>query len=171
MKLVRYSQCFLLVEVYQRLGFDYCHLIRVGVEGVDVKFVPSCLEIDVAKRLEPVYRQFGEPYENAAIACEAFEVDVTFAVEICAHFLDLKIGHVTESATKGAFVVPVAAELESLDESSLGKHLSRNADQLCKTKIAGEDAHHMRTAGNPDNCFVLFCLEMSFGMNIKKLRM
>ena len=86
------------MNLEKRLGFDNGYLVGIGMEGVNVQFVPSCLKVDVAERLEAGDGQRGELYKDASIACKAFEVDVALAIQICTHFLDLKIGHVAHGA-------------------------------------------------------------------------
>jgi len=40
------------LNLEKRLGLDDGYLVGIGMEGVNVQFVPSCLEVDVAERLE-----------------------------------------------------------------------------------------------------------------------
>jgi len=40
----------------------------------------------------------------ASIAGKFFQVEVALAIQVGAHFLDLKIGYITESATQSAFM-------------------------------------------------------------------
>ncbi len=124
------------MEIDQRLGLDDRYLIGIGVEGVDVHLVSAGLEIDVAERLQPSDGQVGEADEHAAVAGEAFEVDVALAIEIGAHFFDLEIGHVAHAPAERAFVVSLPAKLESLDESAFGQLLRRRVDQLGQAEVS-----------------------------------
>ena len=95
------------------------------MECMDMQFIPTCFKIDVAKRLEPADRQIRERDKEAAVFCESFEVVMTLPVQIGAHLLDLKIGHITEAATERALVTALAAKLKSFDQAAFGKKLTR----------------------------------------------
>ena len=101
-----------------------------------MQFIPACFKIDVAKRLQPTDRQIRERDKEAAIFCESFQIVMTLAVQIGAHLLDLKIGHITEAAAECTLVAALAAKLESLDQAAFGKKLAGRADQLCQANIA-----------------------------------
>lgn len=61
---------------------------------MDVQLTSSCLEVNIAKRLQPSDFQLRELDEHAAVPCEAVEVDIALPIQIRTHLLDLKIGHV-----------------------------------------------------------------------------
>ena len=103
------------MKIKQRLGLDYRNLVGIGVESMHMQFVFSCFKIDVAERLQAGGGMFGKLYEKAAIASEFFQVHMTLPIQISAHFLDLKISHITESPSKGAFMISLALELETLN--------------------------------------------------------
>ena len=136
-----------------------------------VQLGPPCLEIDVAERLELAYFQFGEFYEYAAVAGEAFEVGMALPIEVGTHLFYLEIGHVTYAPAQGAFVSPRAAELEAFEQAPRRQHLAGSAYDLGKADVAGKDADHVRASGYPDNRFVFFSINMPVGINLKKLGM
>ena len=122
---------------------------------MDVQLGSSGLEVDIAERLKLIDFQFGELYEDAPVAGEAFEIGVALSIQTGTHLLDLEVGHVTYSPAQGAFVSPWAAELKTLDQAPRGQHLTGCAYNFCKTCIACEDADDMRTPRKPDGRLVL----------------
>jgi hypothetical protein len=157
----------MLVEVEERLRFNHRDLIGIGGERVDVQLCFSRFEIDVAEGLQPVNLKLGEPDENAAVPAEPFEVGEALFVESGVETLDLKIGHIADAPAEGAFVRAWAAELESLDETSFGKGLSRGADNLGKARVIGENADNVGAAGNPDEGLVFFGFKFSACVDIE----
>lgn len=138
------------MHIEQGLGFYDCYLVGIRVERVNMQFVPSCLEIDIAERLKAADGKLGEFYKYAAIACEFFKVVMALTIEIRTHLLDLKISHIAETLGESAFVISLAGESESFNQASTGQRLSRGADELRKTKVVGKYADHVRTAGGPN---------------------
>jgi hypothetical protein len=162
---------FLLLKIEQGLCFNHCHLVGVGGEGVYVQLGPPGLEVNVAERLELADFQFREFDKHAAVAGETFEVGVALAVEVGTHFLDLKIGHVTNSPAQGAFVGPRAAELKTFEQSPRRQQLAGSAYDLGQADVAGKDTDDVRASRYPDNRFVLFSIQMAVGVYLEKLRM
>ena len=119
------------MQIEQRLRLDNRYLIRKRMECMDMQFIPSCFKIDVAKRLQPADRLIRERDKEAAIFRESFQIVMTLPILVRTHFLNLKIGHVTEAATERALVAALAAKLKSFDQTAFGKKLPRCADQLC----------------------------------------
>lgn len=121
---------------------------------MDVQFGPSGLEVDIAERLKAADFQLREFYKDAAISCEAFEVEVALPIEVGTHFLDLKIGHIANAPAEAAFVRARAAKSEPFNQSSLREHLSGGAYDLAEAETLGVDADNVRAAGDPDISFV-----------------
>ena len=138
---------------------------------MDVQLRSSGLEVDVAEGLKVADFHLGELDEDAAISRESLEVGVALPIEVGAHFLNLKIGHITYPGAQCALVGPGPAELESLYQAPVGEHLARGADDLAETDIVGEDADNVGAAGNPDKGFVLIRLQLAFGVDLEKLGM
>lgn len=92
------------MKIENGLRFDNRHLLRVSVEGMYVQFAVPGFEIYVAERLEPAGQHMREVDKYASIAGKFFQVEVALAIQIGAHFLDLKIGYITEPATQSAFM-------------------------------------------------------------------
>lgn len=157
------------MEVYQGLGLDDGDLVRVGVERVEVELISSGLEVDVAERLQTADGQIRKTDEDAAIACETLKIDVALAVEVGAHLFDLEIGHVAHSAAERAFVVSLTVKAETFDEAPLRQTLAGHADEFREAKVFGENAYDVRTAGDPDDGFVLLRLKVSLGEDVEKL--
>jgi hypothetical protein len=145
----------LLLKIEQRLGLDHCDLVRESGEGVDVQFAASGLKINVAEGLQIIDFQIRELDKHAAISGEPLKVDMALAIQVGAHLLDLKIGHVAYPPAQGAFVGPRAAELEPLNQTSVWKQLARSAYDLTQARILGKDANNVRAAGDPDKGLVL----------------
>ena len=112
------------MEIKEGLCFYDSYLVGVCVESVDVQFVLSGLEVDVAERFEAGDGGFGKGYKYASIACEALQVDVALAVKVRAHLLDLKIGHVAKASAYSALVVSSSFEAEAFNEAFFGQHLA-----------------------------------------------
>ena len=121
---------------------------------MDVQLVSSGLEIDVAERPELADLHLGEVDENATIACEAFEVGMALLVQIRAHLLYLKVGHVTYSPAQGAFMSPRAAELKTFEQSSRRQHLAGSAYDFGKADVTGKNTDNVGASCNPDDRFV-----------------
>jgi len=75
---------------------------------------------------------------------------MALAIQIGAHLLDLKIGHITYPSAQSAFMRPGTAELKTLYQTSLWQHLPRCAYNLAQTHIPSVHADNMRAACNPD---------------------
>ncbi len=144
----------LLLEAEQRLGFHHRYLVGIRGESMNVKLGFSCLEIDVAERLQAVYLKLREPNENAAVATESLEVGEALPIQICAETLDLEVGHIADVFAECAFVGTGAVELEPFNQSALGQHLGGRADDLSQAYVAGENTHDMSAARDPDKRFV-----------------
>jgi len=138
---------------------------------MDVQFGASCLEVNVAERLQPADFQFREFYEQAAIPRQSLEVVVALQIQIRTHLIDLKIGHITYPAAQGAFMAARASELETLNQPSMRKQLAGRAYNFTKAGIIGENTDNMSAARNPDNRLVFFCPQVPAGINLEKLRM
>ena len=125
---------------------------------MDVEFAASGLEINVAERLQIIDFQIREFNKHAAISSEPLKVDMALAIQIGTHLLDLKIGHIAYPPAQGAFVGPWAAELETLNQTSMWKQLAGRAYHLTETRIIGKHADNVGAAGNPDKGLVLVSL-------------
>ena len=123
------------MEIEERLGLYDCDLVGVGVEGVDVQFTFSSFKIDIGERLQPADGLIREFHEYAAIAGEPLKVGMALAVQIRAHLLDLKIGHIAHAPAERAFVIALAAELEPLDKAALREHLVGRVDEFGEAHI------------------------------------
>lgn len=82
------------MQVEQGLGFDHGYLVGERMKSVDVDFVAAGFEIDVAEWLQAAGGKFREGDEHTPIACKPVQVQMALAIKVCAHFLDLKIGHI-----------------------------------------------------------------------------
>lgn len=118
------------MKIKERLRFYHCKLVWIGLECMYVQFVYPCLKIDIAERLKSVAFQVREFYKYTSVTCEPFEVGVALSIEIGTHPLNLKICHIADAAAKSAFMCFGASEMKTLNQSTLGKHLSRRADNL-----------------------------------------
>jgi hypothetical protein len=138
---------------------------------VDVQLGASCLEVNIAERLQPADFQFGEFYKQAAISRESLEVIVALQIQIGTHLLDLKIGHITYPAAQGAFMTARAAELKTLNQTPMREHLAGRAYNFTQTRIIGKNAGNVSASGNPDNRLVFLGPQVPAGVNLEKLRM
>ncbi len=68
------------------------------MERMNVHLCFSSFKVNVAKRLKRIWIIVRELYEQTAVATEAFEIDKALAIEVLAHFFDLEVRHITESA-------------------------------------------------------------------------
>jgi len=162
---------FVLLKIEQGLCFNHRYLVGIGGEGVDMQFASSCLEVNVAERLESGDFEVWEFDKHASISCEPLEVDMALSIHICAHFLDLKIGHITYASAQSAFMGAWASELESFNQALMRQQLVWCAYNLTEADAAGKDAGHMGAAGNPDSSFVFLGFWFSLGVDLKELRM
>ena len=117
---------------------------------MDMQFASSCLEVNVAERLESADFEVGEFDKHAPISCEPLEVDMALSIHIRAHFLDLKIGHITYASVQSAFMRAWASELKAFNQALMRQQLCWCAYNLTEADISGKDAGHMGAAGNPD---------------------
>ena len=101
------------------------------------------LEIDIAEGLEPADRGFRKTDEHAPVAGESLQVQMTLTIEICAHLLDLKIGHITQSPAQSAFMISLTSELKTFYQASFRQQLAGNTDEFGKTKIASVNTDDM----------------------------
>ena len=160
-----------LLKVEQGLGLNHRHLLRIGRERVDVQLLLSCLEVDIAERLQAAGFQRWEFDKHAAIAGEPLKVDMALPIQIRTHPLDLKVGHIIYPPAQGALVRPWAAELEALNQTSLRQRLTRRAYNLAEAHIARKHTDNVGAARNPDKRLVLFGFQLPLGVNLEKLRM
>ena len=123
-----------------------------------VQLASSCLEVNIAERLQSSTFQTGKFNKHTSVSCKALQIGMALTIQICAHFLYLKIGHIAYLSAHGAFMGSRAAELKTLYQTSRREHLAGCAYDLAKTGITGEDANNIGTAGNPDYRLVLFGL-------------
>ncbi len=138
---------------------------------MDVQFGSSCLEVNIAERLQPADFQFRKFYKQAAIPRKSLEVGVALQIQIRTHLIDLKICHITYPAAQGAFVTARASELETLNQTSMRKHLAGRAYNFTEACIIGKNTDNMSAARNPDNRLVFFGPQVPAGINLEKLRM
>ncbi len=92
---------------------------------MDVQFTSSCLEVNIAKRLQTTDFQLRKLDKNAPVPGETVEVDIALPIQIRTHLLDLKIGHIAESFAQRTLMRFRAAELKALKQTSMRQHLSR----------------------------------------------
>ena len=137
---------------------------------MDVQFASSCLEVNIAERLQPADLQFRKLYKQAAIPRKSLEVSVALQIQIRIHLLDLKICHITYPAAQGAFMTARASELETLDQPSMRKHLAGRAYNFTKAGIIGKNTDNMGASRNPDNRLVSLGPQVPAGINLEKLR-
>jgi len=137
------GQSFDSVHIEEGLSFNNRYLVGVGVERVDMQFITSCLEVDIAERLKAADGEFRKFYEYAAAAGEPFKVDMTLTIKIWTHLFDLKIRHITEASGKCAFVISLAGESESFNQAATRQKLRRRAYQFRKTKVICENTYHV----------------------------
>lgn len=138
---------------------------------MDVQLTFSCLEVDIAERLQSTHFQLREFGKYTAIACETFEVCMALPIQIRAHLFDLKICHIAYASAQCAFMSARAAELKALNQAARRKHLPGCADDFTKAHIADENADNMSTAGNPDGRLVFLGFQFPICVYLKKLRM
>ena len=117
---------------------------------MDMQFTSSCLEVNIAERLQPADFKLWEFDEDAAISGKAFKVDMTLTVQIGTHLLDLKVGHIAYSLAQSEFMRAWAAELKALNQASLWQHLAGRAYHLRQTHTVGVHAGNVCAACNPD---------------------
>ena len=160
-----------LMQIEQRLGLNHRHLVGISSERVDVQFIPSCLKVNVAERLQTLSFLLRVFDKYAATSRETLKVDVALTIQIRAHPLDLKIGHIIQPAAQSTFVRLRSTELKTLNQTSLRQRLTRSAYNLTQDYIAGKDAHNMSTAGNPDKRLIFLGPQLPPGIDLKKLRM
>jgi len=159
------------MQIEQRLCSDHCDMVRIRRKAVDVQFVFSCFEVNIAEGLQAVGFEGGEFDEQAAVSRESLKVAAALPVNVCTHFFDLEIGNVADATAEGTLVCFRAAEFEAFDESSLGEHLARCADDLGEADVVGEYADDVTATCYPYHGFVFFCFDMSLGVEFEKLGM
>ena len=93
-----------LLEIKQRLCFDYRYLVGICGESVNVNLGFSRLEIYVAEGLQAVYLKFREPDEHAAVSAESFEVVEALPIQRRRQTLNLEICHIADVFTQCAFM-------------------------------------------------------------------
>ncbi len=113
------------MHIEQRLGLDNCNLVGICVERVNMQFVPSCLEVDVAEWLKTADGEFRELHKYAAITSKSFKVGMTLTIEIWAHLFDLEIGHIAKAFGQRAFMISLAGESESFYQAAPWQKLHR----------------------------------------------
>jgi len=139
---------------------------------VNMQFISSGLEVDIAERLKAADGKFREFYEYAAVAGESFKVDMTLTIEVRTHLLDLEIRHIAKAFGKRAFMISLAGgESESFNQTPPWEKLRRRAYQFRKTKVICKDTYHMRAAGRPDERFIFVGLYDTLFINAEKLGM
>ena len=106
---------FILLKIEQRLCLNHRYLVGIRCEGVDVQLASSWLEVDIAERLKSAHFQLRKFDEQATISGEAFKVCMALPIQIRAHLLDLKIGHIAYAPAKSAFMGAWAAKLKTFD--------------------------------------------------------
>ena len=88
---------------------------------MDVQFAAPRLEVDIAEWLQPLDLVFRELHEHTAIASEPLQVRVALPIQIGAHLLHLKIGHVAHTPAQRALMRPRTAELKPLHQPPMRK--------------------------------------------------
>ena len=160
----------ILMKIEQRLGLNHRYLVRISCEGVDVQFSSSCLEVNVAERLQPTDFQLWVFDKHTAISRKALKVDMTLPIQIGTHLLDLKIRHIAYPPAQSALMSPWSPELKSLNQTPLRQHLTRCAYNLTEAHILDKHADNMCAACNPDKSLVLSALQLPLCINLEKLR-
>ena len=145
---------FILLEIKQRLRFNHCHLVRISRERMDVQFGLSCLEVNIAEWLQPADFQLGKFYEHASVSGESLKVYMALLIQTSVHLLDLKIGHVAYTSAQCALVSSGAAELKTLNQTSMRQHLVGSAYNFAQADIARKHTDNVSTPRNPDKCLV-----------------
>ncbi len=159
------------MHIEQGLSFYNRYLVGIGVKCVDVQFITSGLEVNIAERLKAADGKFWEFYEYAAVAGESLKVDMALTVEVRTHLLNLKIRHIAKALGKSAFMISLAGESESFNQTPPWEKLCRRADEFRKTKVICKNTYHVRAAGHPDERFILVSLYSTLLINTEKLRM
>ena len=144
------------MKIEERLCFNHCYLVGISCKGVDVKFTSSCLEVDIAERLEAAGFQPRKFNKDTTILGKALEVEMTLPVQVATHLFDLEISHIAYAFAQSAFMRFWPAELKPLNQTAFWEHLSGSAYNFTKASLACENTDDMSTAGNPDNSFVFF---------------
>ena len=157
------------MHIEQGLRLYDCYLVGICVERVNMQFVFSCLEINIAERLKTAYGELGEFHEYAVVAGESLKVGMALTIKIGTHLFDLKISHIAKTLGKGAFVISLAAESESFNQASPRQRLRRRAYQFRKAKVVCENTYYVRAAGRPNQRFILLSLHGALLINIEKL--
>ncbi len=160
----------LRMQVKQRLCLNNRHLIRKRMKRMDVQFVTTCFKIYVTERLQPAGCILRKSDKHSPISRKPLQIRVALAVQVGAHFFDLKIGHVVETPAQGAFVGPLTPELESLNQAAFGQQHAVGADQFGQAHIAHEEADHMRASRRPQHHFVIFGFEVPAAENGEQFR-
>ena len=161
----------LLLKVEQRLRLNHRYLVRVSRESVDVQFSLSCLEVNIAERLQTLDFQTCEFDKHTPFSSKPLKVEMTLTIQIGTHLLNLKIGHIVHSSAQGAFMRPWTAKSKTLNQTSSWKHLPRRAYNFAQGHFARVHAYNMRAACNPDISFVFAGFYSPLGINLEKLRM
>ncbi len=138
---------------------------------MDVKFGPPGLEVNIAERLKPADFKLRKLNKNAPIPREPLKVDMALPIQIGAHLLDLKVGHIADAPAQRALMAPRAAKLKTLNQSSVRKKLARRADNLGQKSVIGKNAHHVCAARHPDCRLVPVGIQLTLRVNLEKLRM
>lgn len=161
----------LWMQVKQRLRLDNRHLIRKRMKRMDMQFVTTCFKVNIAKRLQPAGGVLRKCDKHPPIPREPLQIRMALAVQIGTHLFNLEIGHVVQTPTQGAFVSPLAPELESLNQAAFGQQHAVGANQFRQAHIAGKHTDHMRTSCGPQHHFVMFGFKMSATENREQFRM
>jgi len=82
------------VQVEQRLCLNHRYLLRICGERMDGQLISPCLEVDIAERLQTVGFLLRELDKHAPASCKPLKVNIALLVQVGAHPLDLKIGHI-----------------------------------------------------------------------------
>ena len=131
------------MHIEQGLCFYDCYLVGVCVKCVNMQFIPSCLEVDIAERLKAADSKFREFDEYAAIAGKSFKVDMALTVEVWTHFFDLEIRHIAKALGKSAFMISLAGESESFNQTTTRQKLCGSTYEFRETKVICEDTYHV----------------------------
>jgi hypothetical protein len=97
---------------------------------MDVQFGLSGLKVDVAEWLKTSDLQSRKFNEHTTVMGESFKVDMTLTIQVGAHLLNLKIGHIVYASAQRAFMRTLTMKLKTLNQSPAGKHLTRRAYDL-----------------------------------------
>jgi len=102
--------------------------------------------------------------------CKSLKVGMALPIQIGAHLFDLKIRHIAHPSAQSALVRAWAAELKSLNQTTLGQHLTRYAYDLTEADITGKYADNMSAACHPDKGLIFIRFQLPLIINLKKLR-